>query len=132
MLELEKESHNLAAKMSSILNATTASLAAAATTVTTMGGSDNNKHNNNNDDAAADDDDAGKYARTHTQTQTHTDTQTQSVANSLTEVNSHTDKHRELLQGCRTNCTKCQCQRDGAKSRNTQKTRHVAAESVRK
>lgn len=126
VLELEKESHNLAAKMSSILNATTASLAAAATTVTTMGGSDNNKHNNNNDDAAAADDDAGKYARTHT------DTQTQSVANSLTEVNSHTDKHRELLQGCRTNCTKCQCQRDGAKSRNTQKTRHVAAESVRK
>lgn len=63
-LEPWKESHNLAAKMSSILNATTASLAAAATNVTTMGGSDNNKLSNNNNDDAAADDDAGKYART--------------------------------------------------------------------
>lgn len=128
MLKLEpwKESHNLAAKMSSILNATTASLAAAATNVTTMGGSDNNKRSNNNDDAAAADD-AGKYARTRSQTHRHADRALQTVSQKFTHTQTKT------ANGCRVAAQIAQnvSVKEMARNRATHKTRHVAAESVR-
>lgn len=125
-LEPWKESHNLAAKMSSILNATTASLAAAATNVTTMGGSDNNKLSNNNDAAAADDD-AGKYARTRLHTHRHADRALQTVSQKFT----HTQTN--AANGCRvaTQIAQNVSVKEMARNRATHKTRHVAAESVR-
>lgn len=130
LLEMElklEESHNLAAKMSSILNATTASLAAAATNVTTMGGSDNNKLSNNNDDAAAADDDAGKYARTRLHTHRHADRALQTVSQKFTHTQTKT------ANGCRVAAQIAQnvSVKEMARNRATHKTRHVAAESVR-